>query len=164
MTGGGRRTARSRTKSSADANNGDEDQEKPHFLKPVRNKARNHSSIRIFNVDLKFMLGLSVFACFVILFFIYNLIKPVEEAQRPRVVTPFPAPKVMDLPQVKCQHLSLCACAPDCVLLKQSLEIFGYGSFKASTRRACTGEHIGLRFISEFVQGACSYILVFPYA
>ena len=61
MTGGGRRTARSRTKPSADANDGNEDQEKPHFQKHVRNKARNHSSIRIFNVDLKFMLRLSVF-------------------------------------------------------------------------------------------------------
>lgn len=103
MTGGGsRRSARSRVKTSGD---GDRDESssrrtRPDF-NPRRDRGRNHNSIRIFNVDLKLMLGFSVIAFFIILFVIHGLIKPAEESQRPRVVTPFPAPKVTDLPQVK---------------------------------------------------------------
>ena len=47
------------------------------------------------------MLGISVIAFFAIILFIYHLITPAEQSRRPRVVTPFPAPKVMDLPQVR---------------------------------------------------------------
>lgn len=115
MTGSGRKNARARIKSTADANTDEDDdlslrQPKPSF-RPRRDRGRNQSSLRIFNVDPKVMLGLSVFAFFVILFVIYNLINPVEEVQRPRVITPFPAPKIMDLPQVK-RELSefVCLC------------------------------------------------------
>lgn len=119
MSGSGRKNARTRTRSSADASKDDDGddlslrQPKPGF-RPRRDRGRNQSSLRIFNVDLKVMLGLSVLAFFVILFVIYNLIKPAEEVQRPRVVTPFPAPKIMDLPQVKhefeCEFVSMPAC------------------------------------------------------
>ncbi|XP_015894405.1 mannosyl-oligosaccharide glucosidase GCS1 isoform X2 [Ziziphus jujuba] len=109
MSGSGRKNARTRTRSSADASKDDDGddlslrQPKPGF-RPRRDRGRNQSSLRIFNVDLKVMLGLSVLAFFVILFVIYNLIKPAEEVQRPRVVTPFPAPKIMDLPQFQGEH------------------------------------------------------------
>lgn len=94
MAGAGRRTARSRASSSRD-----EDDAKPN-LRPPRGRGRNHTSIGTFNVDLRVLLGLSVIAFVAILFLIYNLINPIEQAQTPRVVTPFPAPKLMDLPQV----------------------------------------------------------------
>ncbi|CAL8091308.1 unnamed protein product [Prunus armeniaca] len=98
MAGAGRRSARSRASSSRD-----EDDAKPN-LRPPRGRGRNHTSIGTFNVDLRVLLGLSVIAFFAILFLIYNLINPIEQAQTPRVVTPFPAPKLMDLPQFQGEH------------------------------------------------------------
>jgi mannosyl-oligosaccharide glucosidase len=102
MPGTGRRSTRSRVNSSKHANANDDDDDDGVSLRrrPNLRRARNDSSIRIFNVDLKIILGLSVVAFFAILFLIYNLINPVQQAQMPRVVTPFPAPKLMDLPQV----------------------------------------------------------------
>lgn len=100
MSGTGRST-RSRVNSSKHANDDDDDDVSLRRRPNLRRRgARNDSSIRIFNVDLKIILGLSVVAFFAILFLIYNLINPVQQAQMPRVVTPFPAPKLMDLPQV----------------------------------------------------------------
>lgn len=106
MSGTGRRSTRSRVNSSKHANaNDDDDDDVSLRRRPgLRRGARNDSSIRIFNVDLKIILGLSVVAFFAILFLIYNLINPVQQAQMPRVVTPFPAPKLMDLPQFQGEH------------------------------------------------------------
>ncbi|KAH7839275.1 hypothetical protein Vadar_020405 [Vaccinium darrowii] len=42
-----------------------------------------------------------IISFFLVLFMIHNLINPAEQAQRPKVITPFPSPKIMDLPQVK---------------------------------------------------------------
>ncbi|PON82830.1 Glycoside hydrolase [Trema orientale] len=103
MTGSSRRSARSRVKSSSDGDEPSSRRTKPD-IRPRRDRGRDHNSIRIFNVDLKLMLGLSIIAFFVVLFFIHGLIKPSEEFQRPRVVTPFPAPKVTDLPQFQGEH------------------------------------------------------------
>lgn len=102
MTGSGRRSARSRiTSFSADDYDDDSLRNTRPNLKRRRDRSKNQSSIRILNVDFKIMLGISVFSFLIILFLIHNLIKPVEQSQkRPRVVTPFPGPKLMDLPQV----------------------------------------------------------------
>ncbi|XP_059445134.1 mannosyl-oligosaccharide glucosidase GCS1 isoform X1 [Corylus avellana] len=105
MTGNGRRNARSRIKPATEAN------EDGAFLrntkpnpKARKGRTRDHSFIRIFDVNLKVVLGLSVFAFLAIFFLIRHLVNPAEEASRPRVVTPFPAPKVMDLPQFQGEH------------------------------------------------------------
>ncbi|XP_024027588.1 mannosyl-oligosaccharide glucosidase GCS1 [Morus notabilis] len=107
MTGGGRASARSRIKSSSDAYGRNEPpsspKPKPHS-KPLSRGGRTHDSIRIFNVDLKLMLGISVISFFFIFLLIHKLVKPAEQSRRPRVVTPFPAPKVMDLPQFQGDH------------------------------------------------------------
>lgn len=104
MAGSGRRSARSRIKSSDD---GSDDaalsRTKPN-LKLRRDRSKDHNLIQILNVDLKIILGIGVFSFLIIFFLIHNLITPVEEAQRARVVTPFPAPKVMDLPQFQGAH------------------------------------------------------------
>lgn len=103
MTGSGRRSARSRIKSSIDATEDGSTLTRPiHKLRKDRSKDLN--SIRIFNVNLKILLGFGVFALSIIFFLIPHLIKPVEEAHTHRVVTPFPAPKVMDLPQFQGHH------------------------------------------------------------
>ncbi|XWS34587.1 hypothetical protein CRYUN_Cryun21dG0051000 [Craigia yunnanensis] len=106
MTGGGRRSARSRTKSSTDIN---EDDDALHKTKPNskhrRVKAKDHgNALRILNANLKLMLGFSIVAALIIFFLVNHLINPTEEARRPRVVTPFPASKIMDLPQFQGEH------------------------------------------------------------
>ncbi|PSS26953.1 Mannosyl-oligosaccharide glucosidase [Actinidia chinensis var. chinensis] len=105
MTGSGRRSARSRIKSHSDA---DDDDRSLQSAKPNpklrRDGRRDQSLIRIPNVDLKALLGFGIVAFLVVLFLIYHLIQPIEQAQRPRVVTPFPAPKIMDLPQFQGEH------------------------------------------------------------
>ena len=103
MSGNGRRTTRSRTKSATDADGDDPLRNTKPDPKLRKDRNRAHYSIRIFDVNLKVMLGVSVFAFFVIFFLIRRLVNPAEEIRRPRVVTPFPAPKIMDLPQVKCE-------------------------------------------------------------
>ena len=100
MRGNGRRSARSRIKSSTDVDELDRRRHSKPDRKFRKNGIGDQSFIRILNFNTKALLGLVVFSFFIILFLILHLMKPVEDAQRPRVVTPFPAPKIMDLPQV----------------------------------------------------------------
>ncbi|XP_021276362.1 mannosyl-oligosaccharide glucosidase GCS1-like isoform X1 [Herrania umbratica] len=103
MTGGGRRSARSRTKSFTDVNEDDDHRTKPNS-KRRRDKTRDRgNALRILNVNLKIVLGFGIMASLIIFFLVSHLINPAEVA-RPRAVTPFPAPKIMDLPQFQGQH------------------------------------------------------------
>lgn len=101
MSGNGRRSARSRIKSSTEVDELDRRRHSGPDRKVRRDRIGDHSFIRILNFNTKALLGFVVLAFFLILFLILHLTKPVEDAQRPRVVTPFAAPKIMDLPQVK---------------------------------------------------------------
>lgn len=108
MTGSGRRSARSRVKSAADDAQSESLLNAKQSFKSRRDRSRDHSFIRILNADLKLLLGIGVVSLFVIWFLFRDLMNPVGDAQKkPRVVTPFPAPKIMDLPQVK---LIICVC------------------------------------------------------
>ena len=105
MTGSGRRSARSRVRSSADAGDGGDDdvslRETKARLKRRRERSKYGSTIPIFdNANLKVVLCISLVAFFVVLFLIHHLVNSAAEPQVPRAVTPFPAPKIMDLPQV----------------------------------------------------------------
>ncbi|KAI4336596.1 hypothetical protein L6164_015105 [Bauhinia variegata] len=104
MTGSGRTSARSRIRSSADNNDDDSLRTVKPNLKLRKNRSKDRTSVPIFNVNFKVMLSISFIACFVILFLILHLVKPATDAQLPRVVTPFPAPKIMDLPQFQGEH------------------------------------------------------------
>lgn len=104
MSGNGRRSARSRIKSSTDVDEFDRRRNSKPDRKVRKDRIGDHSFIRILNVNIKALLGFVVLAFFIILFLILHLMKPVEDAQRPRVVTPFPAPKIMDLPQFQGEH------------------------------------------------------------
>lgn len=104
MSGNGRRSARSRIKSSTDVDDFDRRRNSKPDRKVRKDRIGDHSFIRILNVNIKALLGFVVLAFFIILFLILHLMKPVEDAQRPRVVTPFPAPKIMDLPQFQGEH------------------------------------------------------------
>lgn len=105
MTGGGRRTARSRTKSGPDSGDGDPSQTARPSLRRHRDRSKSGGGfLRILDVNLKYVLGAGAVAFLVIFFMVNHLVKPAEEAKRPRVVTPFPAPKIMDLPQFQGEH------------------------------------------------------------
>ncbi|KAI9170391.1 hypothetical protein LWI28_027193 [Acer negundo] len=101
MAGGGRRNARSRIKSSTDA---DEDEPLRNTRINSKNRRDSSSSLRIFNVRLEIVLGFCILSFLVIFFLIYGLVNTVEETQRSRVVTPFPAPKLIDLPMFQGDH------------------------------------------------------------
>ncbi|GMP82395.1 hypothetical protein CsSME_00036720 [Camellia sinensis var. sinensis] len=101
MAGSGRRSARSRIKLHTDA---DEDRTTLRNPKLRKHRSRDHSLIRLLNVDLKVLLGFAIIAFLIVLFMIHRLIIAVEYPQKPRVVTPFPAPKIMDLPQFQGDH------------------------------------------------------------
>ncbi|RXH72286.1 hypothetical protein DVH24_033824 [Malus domestica] len=109
MAGTGR-SSRSRVSSSRDGIDGDAVPLRPTpNFRPQRGsrgrgRGRNQTSIGTFNVDLKVLLGLSAIAFFAVLYLIINLMTHAEQAQTPRVVTPFPAPKLMDLPQFQGEH------------------------------------------------------------
>ncbi|KAF5746454.1 mannosyl-oligosaccharide glucosidase GCS1 [Tripterygium wilfordii] len=104
MAGRGRRSARGRIKPSTDPGEDDSTGHKKPNLKRRRDGTRDQSLIRIFNVNVKFMLGLGILAFLIIVYVIRTLINPVEVADRPRVVTPFPAPKVMNLAMFQGDH------------------------------------------------------------
>ncbi|KAF5939858.1 hypothetical protein HYC85_021025 [Camellia sinensis] len=80
--------------------NADEDRTPLRNPKLRKHRSRDHSLIRLLNIDLKVLLGFVIIAFLIVLFMIHRLIIAVEHPQKPRVVTPFPAPKIMDLPQV----------------------------------------------------------------
>ncbi|XP_027344066.1 mannosyl-oligosaccharide glucosidase GCS1 isoform X2 [Abrus precatorius] len=104
MTGSGRRTARSRIRSSSDADDDSLREKKPR-LNRHRERSKYGSSIPIFNnANLKMVLVICFFAFVVILFTVHHLLNSTKESQLPRVVTPFPAPKIMDLPQFQGEH------------------------------------------------------------
>ena len=65
-----------RTKSAADADGDDPLRNTKPKLRKDRNRAR------IFDVNLKVMLGVSVFAFFVIFFLIRRLVNPAEKVER----------------------------------------------------------------------------------
>ncbi|GKV16076.1 hypothetical protein SLEP1_g26782 [Rubroshorea leprosula] len=101
MTGDDRRGARSRIKSNEDDSIG---KIKPNLkLRQGRSRADGRP-LRILITNLKVVLGFSILAFLIIFFTIEHLMNQAEEAQTARVVTPFPAPKIMDLPQSQGEH------------------------------------------------------------
>ncbi|TKY59878.1 Mannosyl-oligosaccharide glucosidase GCS1 [Spatholobus suberectus] len=104
MTGSGRRTVRSRVRSLSDADD-DSLREIGPRLNRHRERSKYGSSIPIFsNANLKVLLGICFLAFFIILFMIHRLLNSTMEPKLPRAVTPFPAPKIMDLPQFQGEH------------------------------------------------------------
>ncbi|KAL3368651.1 hypothetical protein AABB24_009474 [Solanum stoloniferum] len=100
MAGTSRGSTRSRASKSSTEN--------PQIRNPNqilrKDKTRNNSLIHIFSVNLKFLIGFGIIAFAIALFFIYTLINPMEKPQKSRVITPLPAPKLMDLPMFQGEH------------------------------------------------------------
>lgn len=151
MTGSGRRSsARSRIKSKTDAN---EDGPLRNAGDHRRNTTRDHTSLRLLNVNIKMLLGFTVFTFFIIWFLINRLVNPDQEPETPRVITPFPAPKLMDLPMVIFIFVLICICT----FFFFTNTLFCFHSFKVSIKRACTGALIALMFILAFAPGISFY-------
>lgn len=107
MTGHSRRNPRSRVK-AASAVDGDDDNDNtvrqaPDIYRRHRDRNKLRPSIRLFNVNLKVMVGFCFVAFFVMFYLIRSLIV-VGDHRNPRAITPFPAPKVIDLPQFQGEH------------------------------------------------------------
>ncbi|CAL5214030.1 unnamed protein product [Lathyrus oleraceus] len=104
MSGSGRTTARSRVRSSSEPDANSFREGRPKFNRH-RGRSKYGSSIPLFNnVSIKLVLAIGFFAFFIILFFIRHLVNSVAEPRLPRAITPFPAPKIMDLPQFQGEH------------------------------------------------------------
>nr|XP_004504457.1 mannosyl-oligosaccharide glucosidase GCS1-like isoform X2 [Cicer arietinum] len=97
MSGSGRTTARSRVRSSSSEPDADSLQES---INRNRSRTKYGSSFPLFSIKVL----LAFFAFFIILFLIRHLVNSVSEPHIPRVITPFPAPKIMDLPQFQGEH------------------------------------------------------------
>ncbi|GMH20778.1 hypothetical protein Nepgr_022620 [Nepenthes gracilis] len=101
MTGSARRNARSRTKSSAEVPGEDRSVNNPKLsLKARKGRSRARSFTGIIS-----LIGFGICSFSILLYIIFsNMAKPLDEDQKRRVVTPFPAPKLMDLPQFQGVH------------------------------------------------------------
>ncbi|KAL2903641.1 Mannosyl-oligosaccharide glucosidase GCS1 [Bienertia sinuspersici] len=100
MAGNTRRNARTRPKPSIDDDPINND--KKSNLNHKKERTRFRSSSRI-----QFYVGfLAIFAFAVSTYFIYSsFMNSIDYgSQKPRVITPFPAPKLMDLPQFQGEH------------------------------------------------------------
>ncbi|XP_047329863.1 mannosyl-oligosaccharide glucosidase GCS1-like [Impatiens glandulifera] len=109
MTGGGRSSARSRVKSKSAVGDDTPSQSLLDFKSSRRlrrgNSNREESLLRIFDINPAVLVGFGCISLIIVFFVIRHLMIPFEELQkRPRVITPFPAPKVMDLPQFQGDH------------------------------------------------------------
>lgn len=170
MSGGSRRIARSRAKTSPADLAADE---------PLRNRgpihgtqkgrSRDHGPIRLMDVSLKTLLGLGFgfLALLFVAFLVYNFHGESKEddavKKLMRTVTPLPAPKMMDLSQVK-RFLANSEQKKGIFLVEIpdfSQEgdhffvpyVLNWYSFKESTRRACTGEPTDPMCTLEFAPG-----------
>nr|AAC18786.1 Similar to mannosyl-oligosaccharide glucosidase gb/X87237 from Homo sapiens [Arabidopsis thaliana] len=105
MTGASRRSARGRIKSSSLSPGSDEGSAYPPSIR--RGKGKELVSIGAFKTNLKILVGLIILGIIVIYFVINRLVRHgllFDESQKPRVITPFPAPKVMDLSMFQGEH------------------------------------------------------------
>ncbi|KAI3728397.1 hypothetical protein L6452_17032 [Arctium lappa] len=104
MSGGdGRKTARNRIKSSTSTVSG-EDHRELRNRKGLR-KERGKDQLRILDVNFKLLLGFTIVSSLVALFFVFRSVQFSDGDDRlPRVITPFPAPKIMDLEMFQGEH------------------------------------------------------------
>jgi len=150
MTGNGRRTTRSGERSSSER------------LNRHRERSKYGSFIPMFNNG-NFKVGFGI----VLFLSHYYLANSAAEDRIPRVVTPFPAPKITDLPQVfHCCYFFFLSIFDNLMILAyvKKEEWLGWRccSLKVSTKRVCIGELIVLRSILEFVPGILLWVFSLP--
>ncbi|KAK9120064.1 hypothetical protein Scep_018157 [Stephania cephalantha] len=105
MSGSSRTSARSRIRpSSKDEHDDSHRNQKPYQKITKHRRIANHNSLQIMDVNLITLLGLAMVAFLVIVSLIYHLVRSGEPVHRLRVVTPFDAPKVTDLPMFQGEH------------------------------------------------------------
>ncbi|CAL9239745.1 unnamed protein product [Arabidopsis halleri] len=107
MTGASRRSARGRIKSSSFPGGDEGSDSLPYPPSIRRGKGKELVSIGAFKTNLKILIGLIILGIIVIYFVINRLVRHgllYDESQKPRVITPFPAPKLMDLSMFQGDH------------------------------------------------------------
>lgn len=152
MTGASRRSAHGRIKSSSSSSSGGDSLRYPPSIRRG-GKGKELVSIGAFKSNLKILVGLMLLGIAIIYFVINRIVVSHESQKPPRVITPFPAPKLMDLSMVYTPILYW-RFVPLLVRGRNWIESYMcVTSSRASTRRAYTGERIVLMFILEFVRG-----------
>lgn len=97
MTGSSRRSARSRAVPAASA----DAETRNRTTRTRRDMHRGRGPIRLMEVNITSLLGFGFLALLIVVFLIYDhTASVVDEDRSLRIVTPLPAPKMMDLPQV----------------------------------------------------------------
>ncbi|KAG9447903.1 hypothetical protein H6P81_014031 [Aristolochia fimbriata] len=104
MTVGSRKSARSRGKAPADVQDEDPHTSRKQVSQKSRRDGRNTHSLQLMDVNLKLLLGFAILASAVAGYVIYYHEGSFREVEKPRIITPLPAPKMMDLPQFKGEH------------------------------------------------------------
>ncbi|KAI5679356.1 hypothetical protein M9H77_10306 [Catharanthus roseus] len=105
MAGSSRKsTVRKRNSPAADAGDDISGGNIRHRSRHQSDNGAERSLIRIFNINIKTLLVFGILLSSVASFLIYRLVNTLEEPEMPRVVTPFPAPKLMDLPMFQGEH------------------------------------------------------------
>lgn len=103
MTGiEGRKTARNRIKPSTTTTSSDQHPLKLHTRKSLQNERNKDKQLRILDINF-ILLGFIIITSLVALLFIFRSIQFSDDNHHlpsPRVITPFPAPKIMDLHMV----------------------------------------------------------------
>lgn len=112
MSGGSRRTARSRTKTSPTDVDADEPLQNRGPIRGTRKvRSRDHGPIRLMDVSLKTLLGLGfgflalLWVAFIVYHYHWGSSNEDDAVKKVmRTVTPLPAPKMMDLIQFQGEH------------------------------------------------------------
>ncbi|XP_068667397.1 mannosyl-oligosaccharide glucosidase GCS1 [Aristolochia californica] len=104
MTVGSRRSARSRGKAPTDAEDEDPHTSRKLVSPKFRRDDRRSHSLQLMHVNLKLLLGFGILASAIVVFVIYYHEGSFGEVEKLRVITPFPAPRMMDLPQFRGEH------------------------------------------------------------
>nr|VDD63503.1 unnamed protein product [Brassica oleracea] len=103
MTGASRRSAHGRIKSSSSSSSGGDSLRYPPSIRRG-GKGKELVSIGAFKSNLKILVGLMLLGIAIIYFVINRIVVSHESQKPPRVITPFPAPKLMDLSMFQGEH------------------------------------------------------------
>ncbi|VFQ71484.1 unnamed protein product [Cuscuta campestris] len=104
MTGNSSRNARSRPKLRPGVEEEREAGSATLNSKLRRKRGKDQSSIIFPGVNLKYLLGFGSISFLIALFLIYRFANLDGVPPKPRVITPLPAPKLMDLPMFQGEH------------------------------------------------------------
>ncbi|KZV39984.1 hypothetical protein F511_15646 [Dorcoceras hygrometricum] len=100
MTRISRRNTQVKARSSSDGDSSFNHHDSDRKTRKISGKSSNLKRILALITKTSMLFGILVF----VIYFMKDFLNPVEEIVQPRVITPFPAPKLMDLPMFQGDH------------------------------------------------------------